>query len=179
MLEKSYPLSASRYAHGTYYKQHLAPGIEDKVTAGSNSLSFPLNLCNAGVAICRDMDYPYPARSYGQANTNILFVPAWDFEVDATVHAAGAITRGIENGYTIVRTARSGYLSVTSPTGEPISEILTAKKMNNILTVKVPIWQNSSVYTKHQDWFIYILLFILLLLGGLYALRLYHLPRKA
>jgi apolipoprotein N-acyltransferase len=74
-----------------------------------NLLSFPVNQCKAGVAICRDMDYTNPARSYGHANTNVLFVPAWDFEVDATVHAFGAITRGIENGYTIVRSARNGY----------------------------------------------------------------------
>jgi apolipoprotein N-acyltransferase len=153
---------------GTYSKQHLVPGIEDEITPGINLLSFPLNNSNASVAICRDLDYTDPAHVYGQRDTNILFVPAWDFEVDARAHAAGAITRGIENGYTIVRTARGGYLSITSPTGQALAEALAVEKNGKVLIADSLIWQNSSFYAKHKYWFIYVLIFMLLFLIAMF-----------
>lgn len=149
---------------GTYGKQHLVPGLEDEVTPGINLLSFPLNNSNASVAICRDLDYTDPAHVYGQRDTNILFVPAWDFEVDARVHAAGAITRGIENGYTIVRSARGGYLSITSPTGHVIAEALAIEKNGNVLIGEAFSWQNSSFYAKHKYSFICVLMVLMLFL---------------
>jgi predicted amidohydrolase len=33
-----------------------------------------------GIAICRDMDYPNPARTYGEDSVGLLLVPAWDFD---------------------------------------------------------------------------------------------------
>ena len=155
---------------GTYSKQHLVPGLEDEVTPGINLLSFPLNKSNASVAICRDLDYTDPAHVYGQGDTNILFVPAWDFEVDARAHTAGAITRGIENGYTIVRTARGGYLSIISPTGQVIAEELAIEKNGNVLIAEALIWQNSSFYAKHKYSFICVLMLMMLFLIGMFLL---------
>ncbi|MDF2691160.1 MAG: hypothetical protein K0S29_1015 [Gammaproteobacteria bacterium] len=151
---------------GAYDKRHFVPVVEDGITPGVSLLSFPINNAKAGIAICRDLDYPYPAHHYGQDSTNILFAPAWDFEVDAQVHTAGAFTRGIENGYTVVRAARAGYLSITSPTGKVIAESLVAKG-NNMLIADAPIWQNSSFYAQHGYWFVWVLILILALLFGM------------
>ena len=87
--------------------------------------------------------------------TKILFTPAWDFGVDAQVHAQGALTRNIENGYTLVRNARFGLLTVTSPSGEVLGEASGSQKGASILLVKnVPVAVQTSFYSQHPDRFI-------------------------
>ena len=148
---------------GDYHKRHFVPGAEDGLSPGKKLLFFTINTHKAGIAICRDLDYPYPAHAYGKAGTNILFAPAWDFTVDAEVHSAGAFTRGIENGYTLVRAARAGYLSVTSPTGQVIAEQVTKASGGTTLLVNAPIWHHASFYAKHGNWFALLLLALLII----------------
>ncbi|MCW5589630.1 MAG: hypothetical protein KIT27_08225 [Legionellales bacterium] len=157
---------------GYYKKQHLVPGLENSIIPGQGILQpFSLSNLQAGIAICRDLDYPNPAHAYGKLNTNMLFVPAWDFDVDAYVHATGAYTRAIENGYTLIRAARNGFLSAVSPTGEILGSLLAITPGNFKLLVHVPVWKGNSFYATHGDWFIVGLwgeLFILFLIDIFY-----------
>ena len=154
---------------GEYYKRHFVPGFENDLTPGIGLLTFNINGNKSGIAICRDMDYLKPANNYGALGTQILFVPAWDFDADAEVHAAGAWMRGIENGYTLVRSARDGFLSVSTPTGEIIAKVPAMNPKGNILITVAPIYQNQSVFAKHQWWFL-ILLCLLLVITVIYSL---------
>ncbi len=159
---------------GEYKKTHLVPGFEDKLTPGDNELlTFSVDKHPAGIAICRDLDYPNPARLYGEKNTGILFVPAWDFIIDAYYHAQGAFMRGIENGYTIVRSARDGLLTVTSPTGKILAEAPAFHTPSAILSAAAPIALHTSVYARHPSVFIAILgvLFLIGFAATLFAKR--------
>ncbi|MCD6047739.1 MAG: hypothetical protein K0S08_1386 [Gammaproteobacteria bacterium] len=149
---------------GEYHKRHFVPAAEEGFTAGKHLLPFNILQQKTGVGICRDMDYPNPSHEYGVLNTQILFVPAWDFDVDAKVHASGAWMRGIEDGYTLVRAARGGYLSVSLPTGEIIAKADATGENKAILIAIAPIYENQSFYTKHPWWFVEILWAILIIL---------------
>jgi apolipoprotein N-acyltransferase len=149
---------------GEYHKRHFVPATEEGFTAGKHLLPFHILQQKTGVGICRDMDYPKPARGYSTLGTQILFVPAWDFDVDAKVHASGAWMRGIEYGYTLVRAARGGYLSVSLPTGEIIAKADATGENKATLIAIAPIYENQSFYAKHPWWFVEILWAILIIL---------------
>jgi len=153
---------------GAYHKRHFVPHIESSLTAGTGLFSFPLKNTHAGIAICRDMDYPNPAKDYGALKTQILFVPAWDFDVDAEVHAAGARMRGIENGYTVVRVARAGLLSVSTPTGALISKIDNNIQGTTLITT-IPIFKHQGIEVQDSSGFVILLwvIFVMLLTKSL------------
>ena len=67
------------------------------------------------------MDYPTLARGYAQRGINAMLVPAWDFKSDAWAHARPAQLRGIEGGFTVVRSARNGLLSVSDGFGRVLA----------------------------------------------------------
>ncbi len=152
---------------GEYHKHHLVPGFESDMTAGTKLLNFPIDPDKAGVEICRDMDYIHPALEYGTEQSGILFVPAEDFNIDAFVHNQDAFIHGIENGYTVVRNARSGLLSVTSASGEILGQALniTAGQSSTLL-VNAPISTKNSFYSRHPYGFIGLLSFLLMGLIG-------------
>lgn len=145
---------ARGYFLGEYAKRHFVPVVEDGTTPGVSLLSFPMGAEKAGIAICRDMDYNDPVLQYSADNTDILFVPAWDFDVDAYVHNQGAFVRGIENGISLVRAARSGLLSVTLASGEILGVESNINKKPTTLLVNVPISTHTSFYSRHPYWFV-------------------------
>lgn len=82
------------------------------------------------VAICKDMDFPDTIRGYDAA---VMLVPAWDFEEDAWFHSRIAVLRGVENGTTVVRSARDGLLTVSDDRGRVLAEIPSASAPQTIL----------------------------------------------
>lgn len=150
---------------GEYKKMHLVPGVEATLTPGHKLFDFPLDNHRAAVAICRDMDYPEPSRQYAAQNVGILFIPAWDFGVDAYVHAQGAHMRGIENGLTTVRCARNGLLNVISPIGKVIANVPAVETPVASLFTITPIALQTSFYAHNPHIFI-------ALVGGLFLLGL-------
>jgi apolipoprotein N-acyltransferase len=71
------------------------------------------------------MDYPDPARQYGQEQVGLLLVPAWDFDIDRFWHGHMAIVRGVENGFTVVRAAKQRLLTVSDSRGRILAETRT------------------------------------------------------
>ncbi|MGQ0531557.1 MAG: nitrilase-related carbon-nitrogen hydrolase [Caulobacteraceae bacterium] len=99
----------------SYDKRHMIPGFESHFDLGAGPLVFEHEGLRYGVAICKDMDFPALGREY--AGVDVMLVPAWDFSEDAWLHSRMAILRGVENGYTIVRSARNGVLTVSDGYG--------------------------------------------------------------
>ncbi len=150
---------------GKYLKRHFVPIVEDDLTPGSELVNFLINNQKAGIAICRDMDYPNPAHQYGKNNSGVLFVPAWDFSVDEKVHAMGAFLNGIQNGYTIVRSARAGLLSVTDPVGNTTEISTNLQPVTTLSTIAI-IANQTSFYARHGNWFVWLLFIVLILIFG-------------
>ncbi|MBK6705078.1 MAG: hypothetical protein IPG56_15835 [Caulobacteraceae bacterium] len=104
----------------TYDKRHMIPGLESEFQPGTADLKFENGGVLYGVAICKDMDFPDLARGY--AGVDVMIVPAWDFDVDAWLHSRMAVLRGVENGYSIIRSARNGVLTVSDGYGRVTSQ---------------------------------------------------------
>ena len=136
-----------------YLKQHLIPGIEAELTAGSESLVLPLGDTVVGIAICKDMHFPTLGREYGRADARLMIVPAYDFDVDDWLTARMTVLRGVENGFSIARSARNGFSFVSDRNGRVIAERRSDTTLG-ILEATAPIHAGKrTIYASIGDLF--------------------------
>ena len=138
-----------------YNKVHLVKGLEDIFTAGNNIATFGFRGLKAGVAICKDLDFPGYIRNYGKEKIDVLFIPAWDFRVDDWLHSRMAVLRGVENGFSEVRCAREGRMTISDPYGRIHYESISADKSGHTLIDAIPLHGVKTVYTSWGSWFGY------------------------
>lgn len=130
---------------------------------GNEPVTFDLNNVRSGVAICKDLDFANYIRKYNRDEIKVLYVPAWDFVQDDWLHSRMAILRGVENGYSIVRVARQGRLTVSDYRGKLLHEASSAQGERVTLTGTAPLHNEKTWYGKTGDWFA-----ILNLIAGVY-----------
>lgn len=71
--------------------------------------------------ICYDADFPALVRQAGRAGTDILLVPANDWQPIDAMHAQAATYRAVENGLTMVRPTGGGHSTVVNHLGETLA----------------------------------------------------------
>ncbi len=133
-----------------YMKNFHVNGWEDEFERGKvtgNLTGLPVK---SGMAICKDMDFPTWLRKY--SDEDLLFVPAWDFVIDGWQHDRMAVIRGVENGFTLVRAARQGRLTVSDYKGNILAEANCESGTSTSLLVHVPVYHISTIYSQWGDW---------------------------
>ncbi|GAA3131479.1 apolipoprotein N-acyltransferase [Planomonospora alba] len=148
-----------------YRKRHMVPGIEPYEPGDRNLL-----VAGAGVAICRDLDFPALAREYRRGGATVMFVPALDFGRDAWQHSRPAVLRGVENGFSVVRSAADGNLTVSDQYGRVLAEKRAAGRGIATVVADVPVGGTGTLYTRWGDWFA-LLCLALAVVAGLPLLR--------
>ncbi len=139
---------------GDYNKVNLFEGeIMYGFKPGNKPVTFDLHNVRSGVAICKDLDFANYIRKYNTDEIKVLYVPAWDFVQDDWLHSRMAILRGVENGYSIVRVARQGRLTVSDYRGKLLHEASSAQGERVTLTGTVPLHNEKTWYGKYGDWF--------------------------
>jgi apolipoprotein N-acyltransferase len=138
-----------------YTKQHLIPSYESDFTAGDTVVTMPVDGGELGLAICKDLDFPTLSRAYARAGAGVLAVPAWDFGVDGWLHSRIALTRGVESGMAVVRTARDGALTATDRTGRVLAESRTTNGPSTQIRTRVRLGSHDTLYDSWGDWFAY------------------------
>jgi apolipoprotein N-acyltransferase len=143
-------------APGVYVKRHLiVPGPESVLEPGTRAFVRPDKV---GVEICKDMDFPATLRAdVRQGGTNLMLVPAWDFDLDGWAHARFAILRGAENGFAMARAARRGLLTLTDGYGRLIAAETSHPGMT-LLVGDLPRGPGPTFYTRIGDVFAWICL---------------------
>lgn len=139
-----------------YLKHFLAPP-EREFLPGSE---YPVNAIegvNHAVAICKDMHFASLGRGFGAREAAVMLVPAWDFHDDAWMAANMTKLRGVENGYTVVRSSRDGLLSVSDAYGRMLSVADSASFPGTSLFATVKAAPRiPTIYTRIGDalgWF--------------------------
>ena len=136
-----------------YNKNHLVIGFEDQFEPGNNTGLFAFNRIKAGLAICKDLDFPEHLRKYARPGTEIICIPAWDFVADDWLHSRMAILRGVENGFSEVRTARLGRLTISDCYGRVSKEASVAHKKGVTLLGEVSVSKKRTMYSRYGEWF--------------------------
>ncbi|HWE85900.1 MAG TPA: nitrilase-related carbon-nitrogen hydrolase [Terracidiphilus sp.] len=160
-----------------YRKHHLVPVAEGGTTPGAAISVLPQPEGTIGVQICRDMDYPELARRYGKQDVGLVLVPAWEFGPDYLWHGHMALMRAVEDGFSIVRSAKQGYLTVSDDRGRILDEKLTLPETSfATMLASVPVRHDPTLYQLWGDWFAWL---DLALLAALLALWFTGLRRPA
>ncbi|GAA0384678.1 apolipoprotein N-acyltransferase [Acrocarpospora corrugata] len=143
--------SAVSYPSGAHYdKHHMIPGVERKFRPGT-SLAF-VDDNRLGLIICKDLDFPGLVREYGNAGVAALLAPAWDFGEDAWLHSRMAVVRGVENGLSVARAAREGWLTVSDSRGRIAAERHSDGTGMTTVMATLPREGSATVYTALGDW---------------------------
>jgi apolipoprotein N-acyltransferase len=142
----------------SYQKEHLLPPFETShFTPGASRvlLAAPGKAVGQtwGVAICKDLDFTDPARSYGVAGVALMLAPAWDFHVDGFWHGHIAVMRTVEDGFSLVRSARDGLLTVVDNRGRIVSEAPSHGAEFTTLLARVPAKHSKPLFLLLGDWF--------------------------
>lgn len=156
-----------------YTKHHLVPGAESpEISPGNGYSVFRVKDFDVGVAICKDMDFPALSRHYGAAGVKALLVPAFDFKVDGWLHSRMAVMRGVENGFSVVRSAEDGLVSVSDPYGRILSEAPSQAAPGAIVVTTAKLSRAvPTLYTAIGDLFGYLCLGSLVLMSGFLLAR--------
>ena len=97
-----------------YQKVNLFEGeVLDGCKPGNRMAIFRPDALQEGVAICKDMDFQQFILGYSKQSPAVLWVPAWDFVADGFLHARMAMMRSVEGGFSLVRNARQGRLTIS------------------------------------------------------------------
>jgi apolipoprotein N-acyltransferase len=148
-----------------YNKIHLVPGFESRYQAGTKPAEFSFFTTTAGVAICKDMDFPGLLSQYARDGVGIVFVPAWDFGQDRQWHARMAMMRGIEGGFAVARSAQNGLLTVSDHLGRMLAEDKSSREADVLLVSDIQPGPGVTFYSMSGDWMAWLnLLFLMLLL---------------
>jgi apolipoprotein N-acyltransferase len=108
----------------SYQKHHMAPPERsDHYSSGTEYNVYTIDGHKYGLAICKDMHFAALGRAYGERHAAVMLVPAWDFDyLDDWMESRTTAVRGVENGYTIVRSSREGLLTVSDAYGRILAE---------------------------------------------------------
>jgi apolipoprotein N-acyltransferase len=141
-----------------YDKEHLLPPFETSIfTRGTARVVFAAPGQAAGrmwgVAICKDYDFTEPARAYGRAGVGLMLAPAWDFHVDAFWHGHIAVMRAVEDGFSLVRSARGGLMTVADDRGRIVAENASDSAPFATLLATVAVGHDRTLFQLWGDWF--------------------------
>jgi apolipoprotein N-acyltransferase len=142
----------------TYDKHHMLPAFESNLRPGTTLTLMVEPSGTWGVAICKDMDFTSLSRRYGEAGAGLMLVPAWDFVLDRWWHGHMAVMRGVESGFSITRTAKQGYLTVTDDRGRILAETRSDSAPFATLMANVPEAHETTLYQLLGDWFAWVTL---------------------
>jgi apolipoprotein N-acyltransferase len=148
-----------------YDKEHMLPPFESNLTVGTTRVLLARPQQTWGVAICKDMDFSSPSHLYGTAGAGLMLVPAWDFVVDASWHGHIAVMRGVEDGFSIARAAKNGFLTVSDDRGRIIGEVSSSSAPFATLLVVVPAAHDWTVYQWLGDWFAWVAIALLVVVA--------------
>ena len=137
----------------SYDKRHLLPPFELKFTPGRELVTLRHSDGDWGVAICKDMDFTNPSRQYGRAGAGLMLVPGWDFNLDRAWHGHIAVMRGVEDGFSVARAAKNGFLTVSNNRGKIVDEMRSDAAPFAVMMATVPAGHSWTLYQVLGDWF--------------------------
>ena len=140
----------------TYDKHHMLPPFESSLKPGMTLTLMQNHSATWGVEICKDMDFTPLSREYGRKGAGLMLVPGWDFNMDRWWHGHIAVMRGVEDGFSVVRSAKNGYLTVSDDRGRILAETRSDSAAFATLLTTVPVAHDTTVYLFLGDWFAWV-----------------------
>jgi apolipoprotein N-acyltransferase len=131
-----------------------------------------------GSPICYEMEFHRYIRQAGEKGVDILIVPGDEPSKDNTiVHTEISMFRGIENGFSILRTTLEGLTMGMDYQGRVIAQLNFYNTLENrTLITELPVKGTRTLYSQWGDWFAYGCMMMMVVLIGV-GIKKSH-PRK-
>jgi len=155
----------------TYIKNNRV-SVEPIVTGDGHIPVVQTSYGKIAPAICFDSDFQNFIRQAGKNKADIMFIPANDWKEIIPLHTNMAITRAIENGFSLVHPSGQGLSVATDNRGRIISSMDFYKTDEQVMYASVPAQHTSTVYVQIGDAFAW------LCLAGFAAMILWMVFRK-
>ena len=142
----------------SYLKKNPVPGWEAQISVKSDG-QIHLHDSEYGrlsTAICFDMDFPHFIQKIGKSGTDILLVPASDWETIKYVHHVMAVFRAVENGTSLVRATRWGLSVAADAFGRSLAIKDSFSAAQDVMVAQVPMRGVSTLYAHIGDWFAWV-----------------------
>ena len=138
----------------TYDKHHLVPGLEAEFQPSKDFTVQTIAGVHYGFAICKDMHFPAMGRAYGRLRVDAMLIPAWDFYSDMWMAERITALRGIESGFSVIRSSREGLLTVSDNRGRILARAESVGSPGASLLATVPIAAAElTPYAQYGDGF--------------------------
>lgn len=122
-----------------------------------------------GSAICFDMDFPSLIKQTGKMDIDIMLVPGSDWDEISPYHSYVASTRGIENGFNMVRSTFKGFSASFNYKGQLISSNDFFKTDEVIFYSDVPVNGQKTIYSLLGDYFAWLCVIFFLSMSAVYV----------
>lgn len=153
----------------TYFKHHPVPG--EGAVRGTDPVQVHERPWGRGAgAICYDYDFPAMGQGHAGLGADVVFVPSSDWRGIDPIHTRMASVRGIEGGFSVVRSVRAASSGAFDAYG--VSRGIARDLEGQYLMIAdVPTQRIPTLYSRWGDVLPAGALGVLLLGGGLAGLR--------
>ncbi|MEV4399777.1 nitrilase-related carbon-nitrogen hydrolase [Nonomuraea sp. NPDC049607] len=148
-------------------KAHPVPGMEDLRPGDGVVPVTGTPYGRLAHVICFDADFPATLRT----RADIMFVPANDWKGIERTHAANAVFRAVENGYSLVRQTSNGLAITVDPYGTPLARTNYFSTTQQSMVVSVPTRGTWTLYGLVGDLFAGLCAAAVAALAGVAVLR--------
>jgi apolipoprotein N-acyltransferase len=139
---------------GEYDKHYFVRGFEAGFAKGADIYTVDAPWGRTGVAICKDLDYPPFIRNYGERGATLLLVPAWDWVgPNADEHERMSFVRGVENGFAMARSAKTGFVTAHDAYGRLLASSSTFAADPAMIVSDIAVGPGETLYSHFGDWF--------------------------
>lgn len=101
--------------------------------------------------ICWDADFPVTLQQAGRNGTDILLVPAGDWQEISPLHSHMAVFRAIEDGVSLVRQVNGGLSLATDPYGRMLATLNHFTASERVMVAQVPTHGVHTIYPVIGD----------------------------
>jgi len=144
----------------------LSQSVYTKIIAGSNYHPLEGRFGNMGVLICNESLTPYETKKMLKRGANILITLSNDAWIENTHlndwHFYACRSRAVESGKDIVINSNRGIGGVIL--GNGVIQVQNLSQYPACTTGSAKIRENSTLYYKFGDWYIYLSVFLFLIL---------------
>ena len=147
----------------TYIKNNPAP--PEPIIKGDGLIpTLQTSYGKIAPAICADADYAGFIRQAGKNKVDIMFIPANDWKEIDPLHTHMAVTRAIENGFSLVHPAGQGLSVVTDNRGRIISSLDYYSTDEQVMYADVPVQHSFTIYAQVGDLFAWLCIAFLIII---------------
>lgn len=134
-----------------YFKQFIPPG--EPISHNPSEIRvITTEWGKMSAAICYDFDSLQLTKTHAELGTGVTFIPASDWKGINPFHTEMAALRGIENGTSIVRSARGAISGVYDAYGRAKGTLDYYEENDGVLVVSVPAVAVKTLYSKLGNW---------------------------